>query len=565
MAISKIILNGVTQMDVTQDTVASNNLLSGYTATKNDGTKVSGSYVPPSAPIGNIDITHAGQTDVTNYATATVAEGDPWVDVRNQRFYTNSQGKRKFVMTPHAEVSVANGDIAGFIGDGFLKDGNDYETAAIASGTSVTPSTSSQTIGGAYYMMEGAVTVNAVPSGSLYTHPFHYEDYDCDNLQISVDADSGVVDAYMYNANIPRADIVESAGWLDTNASALGFIGIDNKYQLPTQAGATITPTESAQTAVAKGKFTTGAVTVSAIPSNYVGSGITQRSSTDLTVSGATVTAPSGYYSASASKSVASGTAGTPTATKGTVSNHSVSVTPSVTNTTGYITGSTKTGTAVSVSASELVSGTLSVNSAGTKDVTNYALASIPSGTEGTPIATKGTVSNHSISVTPSVTNTNGFINGSTKTGTAVTVSASELVSGSETKTANGTYNVTNLASLVVNVPSGEDGDNLYYGSVDLTGTSWTFDNAPANLPEEESEFLHINLTAKHLSGSQLNSYNSLDFVDNQYGTMIVYGGNIAYDAGTWYEDKTINITGGTDATSKELYNILKANATQTT
>ncbi len=77
----------------------------------------------------------------------------------------------------------------------------------------------------------------------------------------------------------------------------------------------------------------------------------------------------------------------------------------------------------------------------------------MPSGTAGTPIATKGTVSNHSVSVTPSVTNTSGYITGSTKTGTAVTVSASELVSGSETKTANGTYNVTNLASLVVAVP----------------------------------------------------------------------------------------------------------------
>lgn len=45
MAISKIILNGVTQMDVTQDTVASDNLLSGFTATKNDGTKISGSII----------------------------------------------------------------------------------------------------------------------------------------------------------------------------------------------------------------------------------------------------------------------------------------------------------------------------------------------------------------------------------------------------------------------------------------------------------------------------------------------------------------------------------------
>lgn len=85
----------------------------------------------------------------------------------------------------------------------------------------------------------------------------------------------------------------------------------------------------------------------------------------------------------------------------------------------------------------------------------NVTVNAMPSGTAGTPTATKGTVSNHSVSVTPSVTNTTGYITGSTKTGTAVMVSASELVSGSETKTANGTYDVTNLASLVVNVSGG--------------------------------------------------------------------------------------------------------------
>lgn len=147
-----------------------------------------------------------------------------------------------------------------------------------------------------------------------------------------------------------------------------------------------------------------------------------------------------------------SGTAGTPTATKGTVTNHSISVTPSVTNTTGYISGGTKTGTAVTVSASELVSGTLSITSSGTKDVTNYASASVASGTAGTPTATKGTVSNYSISVTPSVTNTAGYISGGTKTGTAVSVSASELVSGTKTVTTTGTSDVTNYASVNVDI-----------------------------------------------------------------------------------------------------------------
>lgn len=114
-------------------------------------------------------------------------------------------------------------------------------------------------------------------------------------------------------------------------------------------------------------------VTVNAIPSNYIGSGVPQKSSSDLTVSGGIVTAPSGYYANNASKSVASGTEGTPTATKGTVSNHAISVTPSVTNAEGYINGGTINGNPVSVSASELVSGNKTITSNGTNiDVTNY-------------------------------------------------------------------------------------------------------------------------------------------------------------------------------------------------
>ena len=105
-------------------------------------------------------------------------------------------------------------------------------------------------------------------------------------------------------------------------------------------------------------------------------------------------------------------------------------------------------------------------------------VSAMPSGTAGTPTATKGTVSSHSISVTPSVTNTTGYITGSTKTGTAVTVSASELVSGSETKTANGTYDVTNLAELVVNVSGGGTSNFTLLGtkSVGTISTSSTTD-----------------------------------------------------------------------------------------
>jgi hypothetical protein len=102
----------------------------------------------------------------------------------------------------------------------------------------------------------------------------------------------------------------------------------------------------------------------------------------------------------------------------------------------------------------------------------NVTVNAMPSGTTGTPTATKGTVINHSVSVTPRVTNTTGYITGGTKTGTAVRVSASELVSGSVTKTANGTYDVTNLAQLVVNVSGGGGGaSNIVIGEF-TTGSS---------------------------------------------------------------------------------------------
>ena len=183
-----------------------------------------------------------------------------------------------------------------------------------------------------------------------------------------------VADHFFTQNNVRKWEVYANAANFNEGYLYYGQVAQDSKIYNAIPTGTTVTPTESAQTIGGADTMLEGAVTVSAIPSNYVGSGITRRSSLDLTVSGATVTAPSGYYSASASKSVASGTAGTPTATKGTVSNHSVSVTPSVTNTTGYITGSTKTGTAVTVSASELVSGTKSITGNGTGiDVTNYA------------------------------------------------------------------------------------------------------------------------------------------------------------------------------------------------
>ena len=148
---------------------------------------------------------------------------------------------------------------------------------------------------------------------------------------------------------------------------------------LPTQTKSA-TPTESAQTITPDSGYVLDEVDVGAIASDYVGSGITRRSSTDLQASGATVTAPAGYYSAAASKTVASGSATAPASISGTSATVStgtntltlsktISVTPTVT--AGYVSAGTAGNVSVSLTGS----------------VTTKAAATITPGTSNQTIA----------------------------------------------------------------------------------------------------------------------------------------------------------------------------------
>lgn len=91
-----------------------------------------------------------------------------------------------------------------------------------------------------------------------------------------------------------------------------GYYQTSGQYTIPQleDRSITFTPSESTQTQTIS-KSNQGfsglnevTVTVNPISTTYVGSGITRRASSDLTASGGTVTVPSGYYDASATKDI---------------------------------------------------------------------------------------------------------------------------------------------------------------------------------------------------------------------------------------------------------------------
>ena len=347
-------------------------------------------------------------------------------------------------------ISVSNGGVvtvtatqtAGYVSAGTTSSTYNLSTQAAAT---ITPSETSQTAVAQGKYTTGAVTVAAISSdyvgsnipvnptvtasGKTVTVPVGYY-----NIQTTKDVSTTTVaqpTISVSNSGLITASVTQTAGYVSAGNSS-------NTLQLTTQAAKTVSPTESEQNAVAANVYTTGIVKVGAISSNYVGSNIPTRTSSNLSASGSQVTAAAGYYAAAATKSVAAGSATTPAIT--------ISVTPgiSLNSSTGVITvtASTSSNITPTVSAGYVSSGTagkVTVSGSNTLSLTTQAAATItPSTSAQTAVAsrryTTGTVT---VAAIPS----------QYKDITGVTATASDVLSGKSFVNSSGT---TTNGTLVI-------------------------------------------------------------------------------------------------------------------
>ena len=344
----------------------------------------------------------------------------------------------------------------------------------------VDPSTSKQTISAdSGYTGLGTVTVNAMPSGTAGTPSAAKGTVSNHSITVtpSVTNTTGYITGGTKNGTavtVSASELVSGTLSVTSNGTKdvtnYASVNVNISSEAPTIESLSVTPSESEQTFNASTVDGYKPVTVSAVSSTYVGSGITRRSSTDLTVSGATVTAPAGYYSAAASKSVASGSASAPSSISGTSASVTtgtntltltkiVSVTPVVS--AGYISSGTATNSSVSLTASIPINPTVTASGATVTIPTGYYTAqttkSVASGSATAPSSISGTAASIStgtntltltktVSVTPTVSA--GYVSAGTAGNSSVSLTASVPTKAAATITpsttnqtiASGTY-----------------------------------------------------------------------------------------------------------------------------
>ena len=197
------------------------------------------------------------QVDVTINA---VPLADISVENGNDDSFYTENGQRKYKVIPRLFV-----EDAGWVSADTT--GTPKVYTAIASGTTVTPSTSSQTVGGAKQVLEGAITVSAMPSGTV-TAPSTIT-----GTSATVSTGTNTLTLSKTVSNTPN---VTTPGYVSSGTA--GNSNVSLTANVTTKGATTYHPSSTDQT-VTSGTYTTGtqtfkAVTTSNLTADNIKSGV---------------------------------------------------------------------------------------------------------------------------------------------------------------------------------------------------------------------------------------------------------------------------------------------------
>lgn len=313
------------------------------------------------------------------------------------------------------------------------------EVEVYISTKTATPSTAMQVIFPDDGTLLTDVTVNPIPSAYQDVTSVTASAADVLSGKVIVSSSGSVINGSMADRGTVTQTLDATAGKQSYTIPAGKHSGSGTvSITLETK---TATPTESAQTITPTSGKVISSVSIDAIPSNYVGSNIAQNSSGDLIISGATVTAPSGYYAAVASKTIPSGSATTPATS--ITANPAISISASglITATASATKSITPTVSAGYITAG--TAGTATVSGSSTSQLDTQAAATI------TPSTARQTVGGAGKFMTGAITVSSiPSIYGDTSTDTAV---ASYLLSGYKAHTKSGTSAVQITGTMANN------------------------------------------------------------------------------------------------------------------
>ena len=339
MAYSKIVLNGETLMDVTSDTVAADKMLDGTVGTKNDGTKATGNIAStthpnPTATIasstGVITASHTqgtgyvsggtttSTTNLTTKAAATIYPSTADQTISSYRWLTGTQTIKSVTTSNLTAANIASG-VTVKVGDSTNASRITQVTGTLAERTPHTALIDGNGNSSNCYVQYN--NTKYYTSGDTFTF------YEGDTITFYAKHPYGVADIYFGGgayAESPGGNIATSYSYTaigcdigiymhydefdnvligvtflnDSHDTYRKELALTDKYATPTEESQNFIPPLS--------YYGFNTFTVRAISSTYVGTGISKMSSinTFFTSTTGTFTAPSGYYSAIATKSL---------------------------------------------------------------------------------------------------------------------------------------------------------------------------------------------------------------------------------------------------------------------